>query len=165
MPKSILVYGINPVILKWARETSGYTIDIMAKRLKKTKDEFQEYEKGTKQLTISQLNKLARYYRRPTVIFYMDKKPQDINLPDFRSIKNKQVDLKNIEYSVNFQIRNILSKKKNMCYLSNTMDFHPKYDFLNEVDFSQSINVISKKIRNIVNINSRDLEDLEDNKA
>ena len=53
------VNGINPDILKWARERSGYTVETIAAFLKKDASIVNDWESGERALTYVQLEKLA----------------------------------------------------------------------------------------------------------
>ena len=53
------VNGINPDILKWARERSGYTVAAIATALKKDVSIINDWESGERSLTYVQLEKLA----------------------------------------------------------------------------------------------------------
>lgn len=163
MPKSILAYGINPKILKWARESSGISLELMATRLKSSVETFKNFENGTKQLTINQLYKLANYYKRAVAIFYLKKVPEGIILPDLRTIKYDPKSIKNISNSMNYQIRNILTKKKKMIYLSDVVGFKPDYSFLNDIDLSDNYTNIAKRIRKIFSIDTNEYKSLKDN--
>ena len=60
------VNGINPDILKWARERSGYTVEAIAAFLKKRCLNRQRLGIGERALTYVQLETLADKYKRPT---------------------------------------------------------------------------------------------------
>lgn len=53
------VTGVNPQILRWARETVNMTIDQAASSLKRNSEEIESWENGTASPTYSQLEKLA----------------------------------------------------------------------------------------------------------
>jgi Zn-dependent peptidase ImmA (M78 family) len=84
---------INPAILVWARESAGLGIDEAAKKLSlaDSKNESGEQklldlESGARFPTRVQLSKIAKTYRRPLIVFYMEAPP--IKAPrgeDFRS--------------------------------------------------------------------------------
>lgn len=89
MPISELT-SINPVILYWARETSGYGLDEAARRIGIKPDRLAEAEKATNILTLAQLRKAALTYKRPIDIFYLPEPPSPLPSPkDFRTIGNE----------------------------------------------------------------------------
>ena len=89
------VNGINPDILKWARERSGYTVAAIAAFLKKDASIVNNWESGERALTYVQLEKLADKYKRPIAIFFFPEPPEEPNIaenPTLRSSDNDQLD-------------------------------------------------------------------------
>ena len=70
------INGINPDILKWARERSGYTTEAIATALKKDVSIVNDWESGERALTYVQLEKLADKYKRPIAIFFFPEPPR-----------------------------------------------------------------------------------------
>ena len=64
------IKGINPTIIKWARERSGYTLEDVAKSFKKDVTTISNWELGTQAPTYVQLEKLADKYKRPVALFF-----------------------------------------------------------------------------------------------
>jgi Zn-dependent peptidase ImmA (M78 family) len=85
---------INPVILKWARETAGLDVETAAKKIgiknsknQTAEEKLIELEDGSKAITRSLLYKMSKHYRRPLIIFYLDNPPKQENFGgDFRSL-------------------------------------------------------------------------------
>ena len=74
--------GINPEILKWARETAGMTAAAAAKRIglrgslkHSAVGKLAALEAGEAAPTQRQLLRIARAYRRPATVFYLAKPP------------------------------------------------------------------------------------------
>ena len=80
---------VTPSILKWARETIGYSEEWAAEKIKAKKVTFhtvKQWELGSAQPTYPQLKKLAELYKRPVAIFFFPKPPQEDPIKeDFRS--------------------------------------------------------------------------------
>ena len=74
------IQGINPTIVKWARERSGYTLQEVAKSLNRQVTTISEWESGAAVPTYVQLEKLADKYKRPVAMFFFPEPPQE---PDF----------------------------------------------------------------------------------
>lgn len=72
---------IEPKLLTWARETSGYTIDEISSKLKVDPEKVRSWEKGAEKLTIRALERLARHYKRPLSAFFLPKPPQEPGPP------------------------------------------------------------------------------------
>ena len=162
MEENNLAYYINPNILKWARETAGFNKEIIAKRLKISEEELSEIEEGNKDLTIKQLRKLANYYKRPTVLFYLEKTPEDVELPDFRARKEKPIVTRSDE-SLNIKIRSIYEKKKNAEELVKLLNLNLDYSFIDKIQIGEKDS--SKQLRSLLDIYTKDLRNLRDNEV
>ena len=71
--------GINPDMLRWAREQAGYdSVEIVAARLKRPVEDIEAWETGSKYPTWRQLERLARdFYHRPTALFFLPSPPDE----------------------------------------------------------------------------------------
>lgn len=74
------IQGINPNIVRWARERSGYSLKDIATSLNKDVETISEWESGAAAPTYVQLEKLADKYKRPIAMFFFPEPPQE---PDF----------------------------------------------------------------------------------
>lgn len=86
------VNGINPDILKWARERCGYTVDAIATVLKKDVSIINEWESGKRALTYIQLEKLADKYKRPIAIFFFPEPPDEPNIAENIALRSSDAD-------------------------------------------------------------------------
>lgn len=85
------VTGIQPSVLKWARESLGMTVYDVATRLKRAEVDITSWESGSSAPTYSQLEKLAYdIYKRPLAVFFLPSPPPEKTpskefrtLPDF----------------------------------------------------------------------------------
>lgn len=78
---------INPVMLRWARESARMSIDEAAHKGNISAEKLQACEEGEQQLTFPQLMKMAREYRRPVSIFYLEDPPKGWSpIQDFRLV-------------------------------------------------------------------------------
>ena len=75
MPNAPTV-AVNPSILTWAREESGYAVDRVARRLQVKEERVAAWEKGERQPTLRQLEQLARFLHRPFSVFFLPRPPQ-----------------------------------------------------------------------------------------
>jgi Zn-dependent peptidase ImmA (M78 family) len=79
--------GINPSVLKWAREWRGRTVEAAAKRVKKTAGDIVNWESGRGSPTVNQARELAEFYERPFLEFFLDAPPAvpiSELVPDYR---------------------------------------------------------------------------------
>jgi Zn-dependent peptidase ImmA (M78 family)/transcriptional regulator with XRE-family HTH domain len=68
--------AINPSLLAWAREESGYEPDQIAKRLQVKIERITAWENGERQPTMRQIENLARLLHRPLSVFFLPRPPQ-----------------------------------------------------------------------------------------
>lgn len=74
---------VKPEILIWARESAGFRLDEVTTSSGLSK--VPEWETGKSQPTINQLRTLAKKYRRPLAVFYLQEKPTGFQvISDFR---------------------------------------------------------------------------------
>ena len=74
------ITGMNPAIIKWARERSGYSRAEAAAVVKKDVAILTDWESGGSAPTYVQLEKLADKYKRPVAIFFFPDPPEEIYL-------------------------------------------------------------------------------------
>jgi Zn-dependent peptidase ImmA (M78 family)/transcriptional regulator with XRE-family HTH domain len=67
---------VNPAVLRWAREESGYGVDRVARRLGVKEERVLAWERGERQPTQRQIEELARFLRRPLGVFFLPRPPQ-----------------------------------------------------------------------------------------
>lgn len=68
--------ALNPSLLVWAREQSGYGLDRVARRLQVKEERVAEWEAGERQPTTREVENLARMFHRPRSVFFMPRPPQ-----------------------------------------------------------------------------------------
>ena len=74
---------INPEMLRWARERSGYTIDDIARRRRVSPERVLQWEAGKSFPTWRQLEQLAYLdYHRGTVFFFLNNPPDEKRVAD-----------------------------------------------------------------------------------
>ncbi len=82
---------VNSDVLKTLRESSGYTVEEIAKKVKSTSNKVQEAEKGLASFTLTQIKKLADIYQRSLAAFFTEALPAMPALPDFRINREKRL--------------------------------------------------------------------------
>jgi len=86
MSKSVS-YPIEPTIIKYARITSGLSIDEVSKSLKIDIKKLEEYESEKCEISLPRIYRLAEKYKRPLAYFLLPKIPVEVVLPkDFRIV-------------------------------------------------------------------------------
>ena len=89
--------GVNPEVLIWARETAGLDTETAARKIGLNaargvagSDRLSALERGDVQPTTAQLRRMAQYYHRPLLTFYMPKVPAPAELgQDFRTLPDR----------------------------------------------------------------------------
>ena len=79
---------VKPVMLRWARETAGYTLAEAAARLRGVRapeTELSAWEGRERRPSVPQARKLAALYKRPLAVFFLSEPPVEAALPpDYR---------------------------------------------------------------------------------
>ncbi len=67
---------LNPLVLLWAREESGFPAEMVAHRLHVKVERVASWEQGERIPTLRQTQELARFYHRPFSLFFLSEPPQ-----------------------------------------------------------------------------------------
>ncbi|MGH8338564.1 MAG: helix-turn-helix transcriptional regulator, partial [Gammaproteobacteria bacterium] len=103
---------INPSLLAWARAESGYGVDRIAKRLQVKEERVEAWEKGERQPTLRQVEKLARFFHRPLSVFFMPRPPQLPALAaEYRRLPNVEPGHESPE--LRLALRQMLTRREN----------------------------------------------------
>lgn len=82
---------VNPKMLTWARERSGFTVSVMAKKIGKTSQWVDELEAGERRMTFNQAQLFADKAYVPFGYLFLQQPPiDDLPIPDLRSINGAQ---------------------------------------------------------------------------
>ncbi|MDX9973486.1 MAG: helix-turn-helix transcriptional regulator, partial [FCB group bacterium] len=89
------VEGLQPSVLRWARESQGYAIGEIAIRLKRSESDIIAWESGAASPTYSQLEKLAyEVYKRPLAVFFLPAPPPEPHIKEqFRALPDFEIEL------------------------------------------------------------------------
>lgn len=66
---------VNPPLLVWAREESGYEPEWVAKKLSVKPERLLAWEQGERKPTVRQAQDLAKLYHRPFGVFFLPQPP------------------------------------------------------------------------------------------
>lgn len=66
---------VNPLLLSWAREQSGYAPESVAKRVNVKPERLLAWERGDTKPTVRQALALAKFYHRPFGVFFLPQPP------------------------------------------------------------------------------------------
>ena len=86
--------GINPEMLRWARERAGYSIEEIARRRRVASAAVEEWEQGKSYPTWRQLEQLAdKDYHRSTSFFFLNSPPDEITVSaEFRRLPSSMLE-------------------------------------------------------------------------
>ncbi len=82
---------VNPDVLRTLRESSGYTVEEIARKIKTSAAKVQEAEKGIASFTLTQIKKLADIYHISLAAFFTDTLPEMPALTDYRINREKRL--------------------------------------------------------------------------
>ncbi|MDI6897076.1 XRE family transcriptional regulator [Methanocella conradii] len=87
MPKKSPTISVKPDVLKWLRESSGWTINEVSKRLNITEEWIKKWESGDENPTLNEIKELSDAYKRPLAAFFLPSPVKEPSLPqDFRRL-------------------------------------------------------------------------------
>ena len=108
---------VNPDIMRWARETAGYSIEGLVDKIDRkrvTVNVVQDWENGNASPSYSQLEKLAyKIFKRPLALFFFPEPPEEENpRQSFRTLPQQEIDL--IEPTMLYLIRKAMVLRENL---------------------------------------------------
>lgn len=151
------VTGINPKILKWARERANYSLEDIAAKFKKNLEEIEKWELGEKAPTYTQLEKLAyNYYKRPIALFFFPEPPEE---PDehqeFRTLPEFEID--NLSSNTLYIIRQAKAMQLSLKEINDGINPSNKKIFRDIViNLQEDLNRTTQKIRDYLDISLED---------
>lgn len=132
---------VQPTVLRWACERGRIEPEALAQRFPR----FAEWETGTAQPTLKQLENFARASRTPIGFFFLSEPPEEgIPIPDFRTIADKPVG----RPSANLLDTIYLCQQRQAWYRDNArMEGESPLDFVGSVSRSDAIETVADRIR------------------
>lgn len=84
----------NPIVMKWARQTAGISIEEVASKFNKNPETIMEWEEGVSSPTYVQLEKLAyEVFKRPLAIFFFPEPPKEDTVKEsFRTLPEHEIE-------------------------------------------------------------------------
>jgi len=99
------VIGVQPEIMRWARQTIGLSISDVAHAIKKSIEKIEAWEDGTDAPSYVELEKLAyKVYKRPLAVFFLPEPPEEV-APERKFRTLPQSDLQTLAADTYLQIR------------------------------------------------------------
>lgn len=134
----------NPIMIKWARENAGFTLDELPDYLK----DAEKWESGQDKPTWADLRNMARKYKRPSFFYFLSQPPkEDEDLIEFRS------DAKIEEYSPALRLEIRKAKSRRDAYIKIHEDMNMEIpNFSQYVSNEQNYIKLGQYIRNLLNV-------------
>lgn len=144
--------SVNPTILTWAREESGYGVDRVAKRLQVKEERVAAWEKGERQPTLRQIEQLARFLHRPFSIFFLPRPPQLPPLAaEYRRLPGVEPGHESPE--LRLALRQMLMRRENAMNLMEELG-EPIREFSLNAHLKESAAEVGKRLRAAIGINA-----------
>lgn len=144
---------VNPVMLRWARETAGLKIEDVAHKFKKDNAEILSWESGDDSPTYVQLEKLAyEIYKRPVAIFFFPEPPQEESpKQSFRTLPEQEILM--LTPRLRFLIRQAKLQQLNLSELYDNVN-PVSHHIVRDLSFRPNISVVemASNVRKYLNI-------------
>ncbi len=148
----------TPQVLKWARESSGYTVEEVAAKLKRktvTSQTVFDWERGKAFPTYSQLESLAcQIYKRPLALFFFPEPPDESGIKNsFRTLPQP---ISGLSPRMRWMLRKAYVMQMNVMelYENDSVKASQEPKIFNDIKFTaqSSARALAAKARNYLNI-------------
>lgn len=155
MPHKEAETTVNPAVLEWARITSGYSHNEVARHLGVPPELVLSWEKeaGPVTLRIRQLEDLASYYKRPLAALLLSEPPHEPEPPkDFRRAFQRST-----SYSpeLKLAIRRARRLRRIACEIMETIDLSTQSD-IPKINLEQAPEIVAKAYRKALGIANKE---------
>ena len=142
---------VNPDILRWARETAGYSIEDVVDKIKRkhvTVEVVQDWEAGNASPSYPQLEKLAyKIFKRPLALFFFPEPPEE-ETPEqsFRTLPQEEINL--LKPKLLYLIRKAMVFRENLKELYDYANPARKKIYIDfEIKSFDSVSDVTKEVR------------------
>jgi len=146
---------VNPVMLRWARETYGFGIDDVVVKLKRkrvTSETVASWEKGTASPSYAQLERLAyEIYKRPLALFFFPEPPEEETPKEsFRTLPQEEIDL--LEPRLLYLVRQAKVMQENLRELFDGVNPAEKQVYSDITIGKSTISGVAKTVREYLDV-------------
>ena len=158
---------VNPDIMRWARETAGYSIEDVVNKIKRkrvTVDVVRDWENGNASPTYPQLEKLAyKIFKRPLALFFFPEPPEEETPGQFfRTLPRQEIDL--MKPTMLYLIRKAMAMRENLKELYDNVNPAKQKIFIDfEIKGSDPVSNVAKEVRKYLGISLKEQYALESN--
>ncbi len=158
---------VNPTILRWARETAGYSIEDVVDKINRkhvTVKVVQDWEDGNASPSYPQLEKLAyKIFKRPLALFFFPEPPEE-ETPgqSFRTLPQEEIDL--LRPKLLYLIRKAMAFRENLRELYDYANPARKKIYIDfEIKSSDSVSDVTKEVRKYLGVSLNEQYALKSN--
>jgi len=141
---------VNPTVLTWARQESGYLPEPVAKRLNVKPERLLAWERGELKPTVRQAQNLAKVYRRPFGVFFL---PQPPSLPplaaEYRRLPGVRPGVESPEFRLALRV---MSQRREVALELNEELGARVEDFRLSTHLSESTSAVGARLREALGI-------------
>lgn len=156
---------VNHTILKWARETSMFSLEQAAQKLGivdgksiSGAEKLAAYEGGIKEPSRSLLVRMSKQYHRPLLTFYLNRPPEKGDRgQDFRTLPESIAELENAHVDV--LIRDIKARQNVVRETLIDADEAEQLSFVGKYTIDDGIDKVAEAIRNTLKLNINKFRD------
>jgi Zn-dependent peptidase ImmA (M78 family) len=144
--------GVNPTMIKWARERARCSLESVALKCKKDVSVIEKWESGEDFPTYSQLEKLAEIYKRPLALFFFPEPPTEAEeKQEFRTLPDFEID--NLETDTIYALRQAKAMQLSLKEINEGINPSTKKIFQDiSLSFSDDLRIVVGQIRNYLNV-------------
>jgi len=151
---------VNPNLLTWAREQSGYAPGPVAKRLNVKPERLLAWERGEVKPTVHQAQALARFYHRPFGVFFL---PQPPTIPplatEYRRLPGVTPGVESPE--LRLALRMMSLRREIMLELIDEMD-ETTIQFTAQAHLGESPQELARRLRELLGVSVQEQLDWRD---
>lgn len=140
----------NPELLRWARETRGFPLEVAALSLAIEKDLLDQVERGVAQLSFAKLRQAADVYKRPLAVFFLPHPPEaKPRVTDFRRLPEAM----DHPYSpaLLLQMRR-LSHKRSVAMRLREFSRATDWGFVGSIELGSNPEAVSLRVRDLLKL-------------
>jgi len=147
---------VNPDILRWARETAGYSIEDLVNKIDRkhvTVEVVQDWENGNASPSYPQLEKLAyETFKRPLALFFFPEPPEEETpRQSFRTLPQEEINL--LKPKLLYLIRKAMVFRENLRELHDYVNPARKKIYIDfEITSSDSVSDVTKEVRKYLGV-------------
>ncbi len=147
-------YKIQPEILVFMRQSSGMSVEEVAKKLKFSKSEYLNIEEGDNPISQNDLVHLADIYKRPLIAFYSVDKTKAPEMPhDYRLNRDKKI-----------PSEVFLAKRKALYLAEELREITGRKTTLPNINTNVSAAALADKVRTLLEIDFEILKEIVESK-